>query len=277
MNEQGTGWETPLTPSFGTPHTDVKVAGAPAAASTALLSPPGDGRPVDEVTDSDGVRPEGRRAGFSLGGRTLPKIAVVAAVAVVVVGGGGVAAFALTGSSGGTTAVAPSKPAGAQADPAKDAAAQQAAAAAVRRQQLDRAAQAARKAAAKHPALGVKGSPLPTPTPGDGGGGSDPIPAGEAQKIAKGMMADYDGFSGTGQFGCLVNLWNRESHWNTHAGRVNGPYGIPQANPGTNMVSAGADWKDSAQTQIKWGLKYIKGRYTTPCRAWQHSESVNWY
>jgi hypothetical protein len=282
-NEQGTDWDAPGTPGFGIPSTDVKVAGAPAAGATALLSPPRDEWPRDEVADADGIRPAGYRSGISLGRFTLPKIAVVAAVAVVVVGGGAVGAFALTGGSDGTTAaVVPSKPAAIEADPANDPAARAAAAAAERRQILDRASKAARKAAAKRPALGVKGTPLPTPTPsasasaGGGGGGTDPIPAGEAQTIAKGMLAGF-GFSGSGEFGCLVNLWNRESHWNTHASNPSGAYGIPQAMPGSKMSSAGADWQNSARTQIKWGLGYIKSRYSTPCGAWSHSQSVGWY
>ena len=43
------------------------------------------------------------------------------------------------------------------------------------------------------------------------------------------------------------------------------------------MASAGDDWRNNPATQIKWGLSYIKGRYGTPCEAWQHSEDVGWY
>jgi hypothetical protein len=45
-------------------------------------------------------------------------------------------------------------------------------------------------------------------------------------------------------------------------------YGIPQANPGDRMASFGLDWRTNANTQIRWGLDYIKGRYGTPCAAW---------
>jgi hypothetical protein len=167
-----------------------------------------------------------------------------------------------------------------EADPAGDPAAKQAAEAAARKQLLDRASRAARKDSGKRPALAVKGSPLPTTTPGGGGGGgggSDPVPAGQAQQIAKGMLPGF-GFGGSGQFECLVNLWNRESHWNVHAGNPSsGAYGIPQALPGTKMASAGPNWHDDARTQIKWGLGYIKSRYSTPCGAWSHFQSSNWY
>ena len=106
-----------------------------------------------------------------------------------------------------------------------------------------------------------------------------PAPAvkpGSAQDIARGLLPSF-GF-GDDQFGCLVNLWNRESHWNVHAqNRTSGAYGIPQALPGSKMASAGPDWKNNATTQIKWGLGYIKGRYGTPCGAWSHFQRTGWY
>jgi len=47
--------------------------------------------------------------------------------------------------------------------------------------------------------------------------------------------------------------------------------------PASKMRSAGADWRTNPATQIKWGLKYIKGRYGSPAGAWAHSQRVNWY
>lgn len=83
---------------------------------------------------------------------------------------------------------------------------------------------------------------------------------------------------GDDQFACLVALWDRESHWNVYAENpYSGAYGIPQALPGNKMASAGSDWKTSAATQIRWGIGYIAGRYGTPCGAWEHSETHNWY
>lgn len=80
------------------------------------------------------------------------------------------------------------------------------------------------------------------------------------------------------QFSCLVTLWERESNWkvNAHNGS-SGAYGIPQALPGTKMATAGADWQTNPETQIKWGLGYISGRYGTPCGALAHSNEYNWY
>lgn len=80
------------------------------------------------------------------------------------------------------------------------------------------------------------------------------------------------------QFNCLVSLWNRESGWRVTAhNRSSGAHGIPQALPGNKMASAGSDWYNNPQTQIKWGLKYIKSRYGTPCNALSHSNTTGWY
>ena len=79
------------------------------------------------------------------------------------------------------------------------------------------------------------------------------------------------------EFNCLVALWNHESGWRTNAGNPSGVYGIPQALPGSKMASAGADWATNPATQITWGLGYISGRYGTPCSAYGHWQSNNWY
>ncbi|MGH3244021.1 MAG: transglycosylase SLT domain-containing protein, partial [Spirillospora sp.] len=147
---------------------------------------------------------------------------------------------------------------------------------------LERASRAAREDEGKGPSLLPKGKPVPTKKPDEGGGSGgggpigDPVPAGEAQRIAKRLMPSF-GFSGAGEFGCLVKLWDRESGWNTHAANPSGAYGIPQALPGSKMGSAGPDWRNNATTQIKWGLGYIKNRYKTPCGGWSHFQSVGWY
>ncbi|QBZ72300.1 glycosyltransferase [Streptomyces phage Circinus] len=83
---------------------------------------------------------------------------------------------------------------------------------------------------------------------------------------------------GQSQFGCLNNLFNRESGWNPYAANPSsGAYGIPQALPGSKMASAGSDWRTNPYTQVRWGVSYIKSRYGTPCSAWAHSQSVGWY
>jgi hypothetical protein len=102
------------------------------------------------------------------------------------------------------------------------------------------------------------------------------IPTGDPKAIAESMLGSYGWDSS--QFGCLVNLWNKESGWNPHAENASsGAYGIPQSLPGSKMASAGADWQTNPATQIKWGLGYIRDSYGSPCGAWSHSESSGWY
>ncbi len=94
--------------------------------------------------------------------------------------------------------------------------------------------------------------------------------------LAKIMVADR-GWSSE-QFTCLDKLWTKESNWRWNANNPSSSaYGIPQALPGSKMASAGSDWKTNPATQIEWGLGYIEGRYGTPCSAWSHSSSHNWY
>jgi hypothetical protein len=87
----------------------------------------------------------------------------------------------------------------------------------------------------------------------------------------KGWSPDY-------QYPYLDKLWERESGWNVHAENpYSGAYGIPQAVPGSKMASAGPNWQSWAGTQIRWGLRYIRGRYNSPRRAWRHEEADGWY
>ena len=103
-----------------------------------------------------------------------------------------------------------------------------------------------------------------------------PANPGSAEAIAQQLMPSY-GFSVSGQYSCLYDLWMRESGWNVYAENPSGAYGIPQSLPGDNMASVGADWRSNPATQIKWGLGYIQGRYGTPCSAWAHEESAGFY
>lgn len=80
------------------------------------------------------------------------------------------------------------------------------------------------------------------------------------------------------EYSCLVALWQKESGWNHFAlNRSSGAYGIPQSLPAEKMASAGDDWATNPETQIRWGLGYIEGRYGHPCAAWAHSQQRNWY
>lgn len=95
---------------------------------------------------------------------------------------------------------------------------------------------------------------------------------------ARVLMGDY-GF-GADQWGCLEQLWIGESGWkHTATNASSGAYGIPQALPASKMATAGSDWRTNPATQIKWGLKYIKDAYGTPCSAlgaW-NSRYPHWY
>jgi hypothetical protein len=153
---------------------------------------------------------------------------------------------------------------------AEQAAARQAAA---RRRAAERAvAAAAARRAAEQAAEQSQQSQSP---PQQDQSGPPPTPSGSAQQIALGMLGSY-GWS-SGQFSCLVSLWNRESGWNVTASNGSGAYGIPQALPADKMASAGPDWQTDAATQIRWGLGYIKGLYGSPCGAWAHEEADGWY
>ena len=82
---------------------------------------------------------------------------------------------------------------------------------------------------------------------------------------------------GPDQFGCLNNIWVRESGWNELAGNPAYAYGIPQADPGSKMAAEGSDWLTNPQTQIRWGEDYIQSRYGTPCQAWAYWQARGYY
>jgi hypothetical protein len=94
--------------------------------------------------------------------------------------------------------------------------------------------------------------------------------------IAKNMIYGY-GWGTDAQFACLDQLWSRESGWSPNASNPSGAYGIPQALPGSKMSAAGADWATNPETQMRWGLNYIRSSYGSPCGAWSHSLNTGWY
>lgn len=98
----------------------------------------------------------------------------------------------------------------------------------------------------------------------------------DPRTLAKALMPLY-GLSSS-QFSCVDNIWEHESRWNVHADNpYSSAYGIPQALPGSKMSSAGPDWQNSAETQIRWGLGYIRDRYGSACAAWSYKQSHGWY
>ncbi|AMB39386.1 MULTISPECIES: hypothetical protein [Paenarthrobacter] len=97
-----------------------------------------------------------------------------------------------------------------------------------------------------------------------------------AKAYAASILANYGW--GPGEMTALNTLWEKESNWRTTATNASsGAYGIVQSLPAGKMASAGADWQTNYQTQIKWGLNYIKERYGSPSAALAFHLANNWY
>ena len=92
------------------------------------------------------------------------------------------------------------------------------------------------------------------------------------------MLSSF-GFGPSTQFGCLNNIWTRESGWNGTTPRTRTPARTASRRrcPASKMASAGADWQTNPATQIKWGLGYIKSIYGTPCGAWNFELANGYY
>ncbi|WP_426005990.1 hypothetical protein ACPFL9_04015 [Paenarthrobacter sp. NyZ202] len=97
-----------------------------------------------------------------------------------------------------------------------------------------------------------------------------------AKAYAASILANYGW--GAGEMVALNTLWEKESNWRTTATNPSsGAYGIVQSLPASKMATAGADWQTNYQTQIKWGLNYIKERYGSPSAALAFHLANNWY
>ena len=126
-------------------------------------------------------------------------------------------------------------------------------------------------------------------TSGNTMGVSDIVPADlthasaeDARAYARSLMEKYgwdtNPDENSGEFGCLVWMWNKESGWRWNATNPSsGAYGIPQSLPGNKMASINRDYTDNAATQIIWGLGYIKNRYQSPCGAKRFWQTHHWY
>ena len=100
-----------------------------------------------------------------------------------------------------------------------------------------------------------------------------------ARAVARTIISQkYKKWNNNRQATCLNKLWTRESHWNYQAHNYgSGAHGIPQALPAIKMESISSDWRTNPVTQIKWGLVYIKVRYSTPCNAYAKQLRSNYY
>lgn len=97
-----------------------------------------------------------------------------------------------------------------------------------------------------------------------------------AKAYAASILGNYGW--GAGEMTALNTLWEKESNWKTTATNASsGAYGIVQSLPASKMATAGADWQTNYQTQIKWGLNYIKERYGSPSAALGFHLANNWY
>ena len=105
---------------------------------------------------------------------------------------------------------------------------------------------------------------------------SEDLSNADPKALARALMPQY-GISSS-EFDCLDNIWSQESGWDVHADNpTSSAYGIPQALPGSKMASAGPNWEDNPETQIRWGLGYIKARYGSACEAWSYKQGAGWY
>jgi hypothetical protein len=156
-------------------------------------------------------------------------------------------------------------------DAAQTAAAQ--AQAAADQAELDRRAaeQAAAEEAARAEAARAAEAEAAAARPGQGTAAAV-APAGSYQDYALGKL----GGSG-GEFGCLENLWGKESGWNPNAQNPSSTaYGIPQFLDST-WAGTGIAKTSDGYRQIDAGLIYIENRYGSPCGAWSHSQANGWY
>ena len=98
-----------------------------------------------------------------------------------------------------------------------------------------------------------------------------------ARSVAKQMIATTYKWNSK-QMSCLNSLWTNESHWNFQAHNYSsGATGIAQALPGNKMDVVATDWRTNPVTQIKWGIRYIKIRYGTPCHALAQARWSGYY
>lgn len=83
---------------------------------------------------------------------------------------------------------------------------------------------------------------------------------------------------GAVQYSCIDKIFTQESNWRTKAlNSTTGAYGIPQALPGSKMATIASDWRVNPVTQVKWGIKYVNGRYGSACVAWRFKQIHGWY
>ena len=134
------------------------------------------------------------------------------------------------------------------------------------RAQRQATSRSSRRDAAKATALTMSAGPVVTK--------SQSLSEGDPRDIAQALLPLY-GFS-SDQFSCLDSLYVSESDWRVDADNPSSSaYGIPQAL--TQLHDLPADYMTSAESQIRWGLEYIRDTYGSPCSAWSFKSGHGWY
>jgi hypothetical protein len=77
---------------------------------------------------------------------------------------------------------------------------------------------------------------------------------------------------------CLAQIVDHENGlWIATRYGIGGSYGLPQAQPGSKMRSAGPDWATNPWTQLRWARGYARGRYGSTCAAWAFWRAHRWW
>lgn len=74
-----------------------------------------------------------------------------------------------------------------------------------------------------------------------------------------------------------AHTWEPTIDYGSGHGNVDEAYGIPGANPGTKMKSAGKDWRTNPYTQLRWMIGYANKRYGGECKALAFHRRNRWY
>jgi hypothetical protein len=91
------------------------------------------------------------------------------------------------------------------------------------------------------------------------------------------FLTTYSKGMSMGNWKCLRNLWQSESHFNPHALNMGSKaYGIAQFLPVT-WENYKLEKTSVAAKQIEYGLHYIQVRYGNACNAWAFHKKHGWY
>lgn len=79
-------------------------------------------------------------------------------------------------------------------------------------------------------------------------------------------------------YNAIVNIVIKESGFNPNSvNKTSGACGLFQAHPCNKAIKQYPDYMTNYKSQIDFGIKYIKGRYGTPTKAWNFWQVHKWY